>query len=62
MPFRRVLALTVVALGGAVMTLVGGMKVIHGGDPMAFLLLIAGVFLVVLSLVGFAARANRVRR
>jgi len=57
-PIRRLLALTVVALGGITMTVAGGVKVAHSGAPTSFLLLAAGIFLVVLSLVGFATRAN----
>jgi hypothetical protein len=57
-PIRRLLALTVVALGGITMTVAGGVKVAHSGAPTSFLLLATGIFLVVLSLVGFATRAN----
>jgi hypothetical protein len=58
MPVRSALALTVVALGGVVMMVAGGVKLGQQGDPMAFLLLAAGIFLVVLVLVGVATRAN----
>ena len=57
---RRVLALTVVALGGVLMIVAGGMKLAHGGggDSVAVPLLVGGLVAVAIALVGFATRAN----